>query len=161
MGRLMVNLTDPNSYPPGGRTWAVAFVGTAGDLPLLTADGGGLIPDPSPFSRTVDADHGYNNYANEETIAYWPTDWATISVWEAQRCVFLTPDSRGNCMPLRSYYCPEFSGGQPMYQYFHWHVFSSARLVSHVISIRCIVEGYTTRTFSLYTLPVILQRRVD
>ncbi|CAN0107698.1 unnamed protein product, partial [Hapterophycus canaliculatus] len=42
VGKLMVNLTDPNTYPPGGRTWAIAFVGTAGDLPMLSADGEGL-----------------------------------------------------------------------------------------------------------------------
>ncbi|CAN0495306.1 unnamed protein product, partial [Scytosiphon promiscuus] len=43
VGHLMVNLTDPNSYPLGGRTWAVAFIGTAGDLPLLEVNGEGLL----------------------------------------------------------------------------------------------------------------------
>lgn len=79
----MVNLTDPNSYPLGGRTWAVAFIGTAGDLPLLEANGEGLLPEPSPVSRTLS--NVYNNHTEEETMAYWPTDAAAITVWEAQR----------------------------------------------------------------------------
>lgn len=92
VGRLMVNLTNPNSYPPGGRTWAVAFIGTAGDLPLLVADGEGLLPEPSPVSRTLQGSGGYNNLPDEETIAYWPTDSAAISVWEAHRFVLLKLD---------------------------------------------------------------------
>lgn len=72
----MVNLTDPNSYAPGGRTWVVAFVGTAGDLALLEANGKGLLPDPSSVSHT-----------DEDAIAYWPTDSAAITVWEVHRCV--------------------------------------------------------------------------
>lgn len=83
MGRVMVNLTDPSSYPPGGRTWAIAFIGTAGDLPLLTADGGSLLPESSTISRTLR--DGYNNFADEDTIAYWPYDPATVTVREAQR----------------------------------------------------------------------------
>lgn len=79
----MVNLTDPNSYPLGGRTWAVAFIGTAGDLPLLEANGEGLLPEPSPVSRMLG--NGYSNHTEEETVAYWPTDEAVITVWEAQR----------------------------------------------------------------------------
>ena len=79
----MVNLTDPNSYPLGGRTWAIAFIGIAGDLPLLEANGEGLLPEPSPVSRTLS--NGYSNYTEEETVAYWPTDAAVITVWEAQR----------------------------------------------------------------------------
>lgn len=90
VGRLMVNLTDPNTHPPGGRTWAIAFVGTAGDLPMLTADGEGLLPDPSRVSRTLDAD---GNYTDEDTIAYWPVDSAAISVWEAQRCVLFVQET--------------------------------------------------------------------
>lgn len=85
----MVNLTNPNSYPPGGRTWAVAFVGTAGDLPMLVADGVGLLPEPSPVSRTVQGSDNYNDLPDEDTIAYWPTDSAAISVWEAHRFVLL------------------------------------------------------------------------
>lgn len=84
----MVNLTNPNSYPPGGRTWAVAFIGTAGDLPLLVADGTGLLPEPSPVSRTLASSDGYN-LPDEDTTAYWPTDSATITVWEAHRFVLL------------------------------------------------------------------------
>lgn len=93
MGRLMVNLTDPNSYPPGGRTWAVAFIGTAGDLPMLMADGGELLPEPGAVSRTLQTGDGYNNYPDEETIAYWPTDSAAISVWESQRFVLVNSDA--------------------------------------------------------------------
>lgn len=79
----MVNLTDPNSYPLGGRTWAVAFIGTAGDLSLLEVNGEGLLPEPSPVPRTLGT--GYNNYASDTTMAYWPTDAAVVTVWEAQR----------------------------------------------------------------------------
>lgn len=79
----MVNLTDPNSYPLGGRTWAVAFIGTAGDLPLLEVNGEGLLPEPSPVSRTLS--NVYNNHTEEESMAYWPTDAGAITVWEAQR----------------------------------------------------------------------------
>lgn len=79
----MVNLTDPNSYPLGGRTWAVAFIGTAGDLPLLEVNGEELLPEPSPESRTLS--NGYVNDTEEKTMAYWPADAAAITVWEAQR----------------------------------------------------------------------------
>lgn len=95
VGRLMVNLTDPNSYPPGGRTWAVAFIGMAGDLPLLTAEGGELLPEPSAVSRTLQTGDGYNSYPDEDIIAYWPSDSAAISVWESQRCVLLISDAEG------------------------------------------------------------------
>lgn len=78
----MVNLTDPNSYQPGGRTWSVAFVGTAGDLDLMTADGAGLLPSPSSFARDVGAEE--NDY-DDETVAYWPVDSATITISETQR----------------------------------------------------------------------------
>lgn len=88
----MVNLTNPNSYPPGGRTWTVAFIGTAGDLPLLVADGAGLLPEPSPVSRTQQGSDNYNNLPDEETVAYWPTDSAAITVWEAHRLVLLRSD---------------------------------------------------------------------
>lgn len=83
MGKVMVNLTDPNSYPPGGRTWAIAFIGTAGDLPLLKADGGSLHPESSSISHTLR--DGDNFFADEDTIAYWPYDSATVTVREAQR----------------------------------------------------------------------------
>lgn len=79
----MVNLTDPNSYRPGGRTWTVAFVGTAGDLPLLAANGEGLLPGPSSVSRVLG--DSYNNQSDEDNVAYWPTDSAAIAVWEVQR----------------------------------------------------------------------------
>lgn len=92
----MVNLSDPNTYPPGGRTWAVAFIGTAGDLPMLVADGEGLLPDPFSVSRTLNTDGDYNNYTDEETVAYWPVDSAAISVWEAQRCVIFVPEYKEN-----------------------------------------------------------------
>ena len=84
MGRVMVNLTSPNSYPHGGRTWAIAFIGIAGDLPLLVADGEGLLPKPSKISRTL-ADGDYNSYPGEDTLAYWPSDSAALTVREAQR----------------------------------------------------------------------------
>lgn len=83
MGRIMVNLTDPNSYPPGGRTWAVAFIGTAGDLPLMTANEEGLFPEPSPVLRIFgDSD---NNYLDRDTTPSWPVDSGGVSVWETQR----------------------------------------------------------------------------
>lgn len=94
VGRLMVNLTNPNSYPPSGRTWAVAFIGTAGDLSMLVADGAGLLPEPSPVSRTLQGSDNYNNLPDEDTIAYWPTDSAAISVWEAHRFVLFRLDAQ-------------------------------------------------------------------
>lgn len=83
MGKVMVNLTDPNSYPPGGRTWAIAFIGMAGDLPLLKADGGSLLPESSTISHN--SRDGYNSFAEEDTIKHWPYDSATVTVREAQR----------------------------------------------------------------------------
>lgn len=83
VGRVMVNLTDPTSYTPGGKTWSVAFIRTAGDLPLLEANGEGLLPEASSSARLNG--NKYNDYPNEDFIAYWPTDSAEISVWEAQR----------------------------------------------------------------------------
>lgn len=83
VGRVMVNVTDPQYYTPGGKIWSVAFIGTAGDLPLLEANGEGLLPEPSSSTRLNG--NKYNDYPNEDLIAYWPTDSAEISVWEAQR----------------------------------------------------------------------------
>lgn len=78
----MVNLTDPNSYQPGGRTWAVAFVGTAGNLELMTANAATLMPSPSLSSTTAgDAD---NVYSDDESVAFWPVDSAAITISEVQ-----------------------------------------------------------------------------
>lgn len=87
VGRLMVNLTDPNSYQPGGRTWSVAFVGTAGDLELMTADAARLLPSPSYFARGESENNGYADDDDDDdgSIAYWPVDSATITVSETQR----------------------------------------------------------------------------
>lgn len=87
MGRVMVNVTDPNTYPPGGRTWAIAFVGTAGDIPLLAADGAGLLPSPSAFSRaTTDNDVRSDDMEEGDvSVAYWPTDSASVTVSETLR----------------------------------------------------------------------------
>lgn len=77
----MVNLTDPNTNPPGGRTWAVAFVGTAGDLPLMIVDGSMLLPATAPSVDGVDG----MDYSESRSTADWPPDPARITVSEVQR----------------------------------------------------------------------------
>lgn len=83
VGRVMVNITDPNSYLPGGRTWAIAFVGIVGDLPLITADGRELLPAAVPYAPYVEGMGGTESV--EDAVAFWPPDAASITVSELQR----------------------------------------------------------------------------
>lgn len=78
----MVNLTGPNSYPPGRRAWSVAFVGTAGDLPLMMVDDAGLLPSGGLSAAAVNHPGQVNTTINR---AAWPPDAARIVVSEVQR----------------------------------------------------------------------------
>lgn len=83
VGRVKVDLNDRSSNSVEEQTWMIAFVGTAGNLPLLIANGQALLPKPSQGSGTDSGNDG--NYPIGDIVAHWPPDPATISVWESQR----------------------------------------------------------------------------